>query len=488
MSNFKKLSFNITTSLLNKLISIISGLLISREVLFKFGEEMFGLVSSIRNIIGYLGLLEIGLSGSVLYLLYQHFSKCEYPEIKFILNYLKKKYKFVGSIYTIILVFLAIIYSLTSLSFVKSNIDIFLLVISLGSIKVIDFYLVAKYRVLLLADQKDYINNICSIVQIIIFTTLALLILHNNMNLYYVYGMLVPSNLIRYTLIKFYWEKIYGKNIKNTNTSLHVVIDQQVSVVKFELLWLVLSTYVILVLTLNESFKEIAYFGVQFMIFGNLIMMIQLINSGITPTYGNILNINIDVFKIKIKQYQYLIFGSSIFFGIIGIISIGYFIQFYVPNEDYRQFIDFDLTMSLFAFVCFTTIRIFYSSIIGIKGLYNHFRYLTYIIILFLLIASLLPISLKSFHLVWTLVIANIIIIISFIIKTNKLFIAGSQSKLLIRTIASIFLVIITNYITHGTEFYLGCNLVLMLLLLLSHKQTLLSLYEYINSRLRGFN
>lgn len=487
MSNFKRLTLNVISSLVGKFISILSGLLVSREVLRKYGEELFGLVSSIRNIIGYLGLLEMGLSGSVLYLLYKFFSKGQYAEIKYIYNYLKKRYKFIGNVYMIILLILAGIYSFNSLVFTQSKLNIFFLVITLGSVKAIDFSLVSKYRILLLSDQKDYVNNICSIIQIISFTLLALLIIRNDTSIVFVFAMLAPSNFMRYFLLKYYWKKNYGSKTESTDISSPVIIDQNVSVAKFEVLWLVLSTYVIIVLTFCGSFTEITYFVVQFMIFGNLIMMFQLVNSSISPSYGNILNSDRENFKIKIKQYQHFVFYSPIFVGIIGIISIDYFIEFYIPNQNFRKFIDFDLTMSLFALLCITTIRIFYSSIIGMKGLFSRFRYMTYIILGFLLIASSWPISFKAVHLVWVLVTANLMVIISFLCVTEKFFVSGSQAIILARVSGTLIVVIVMNYMTTHTEFFLPCNIMMMLLIVIFNKSVIKEIYEYINNRFRGF-
>ena len=60
-SNIRKGFYNLLTSVLGQLITIVLGIVIPRLVLVSLGSEVNGLINSITQALGYASLLEAGV-------------------------------------------------------------------------------------------------------------------------------------------------------------------------------------------------------------------------------------------------------------------------------------------------------------------------------------------------------------------------------------------------------------------------------------------
>lgn len=70
ISNAQKSAYNILTSVLGQVITIVLGVVIPRLVLVNLGSENNGLLSSITQVLGYASLLEAGVGLASLQALY----------------------------------------------------------------------------------------------------------------------------------------------------------------------------------------------------------------------------------------------------------------------------------------------------------------------------------------------------------------------------------------------------------------------------------
>ena len=129
----------------------------SRKIFLEFlGTEFIGLTGTLNNILGYLNLAELGISGSIGYLLYkplQQKNKAEISEILSVFGYL---YNWIG----LIILFAGLIISLFfPWIFAKTALGLGIVYFSFYSIlgsSLIGYFI--NYRqILLSADQKNYL-------------------------------------------------------------------------------------------------------------------------------------------------------------------------------------------------------------------------------------------------------------------------------------------------------------------------------------------
>ena len=71
LMNKKLTIINITSSVILQILSIISGFILPKIILTTFGSEVNGLVSSLNQFLGYISLLEGGVTGVISACLYE---------------------------------------------------------------------------------------------------------------------------------------------------------------------------------------------------------------------------------------------------------------------------------------------------------------------------------------------------------------------------------------------------------------------------------
>ena len=156
----------------------------SRKIFFEcLGAEFIGLNGTLSNILGYLNLVELGIGGSIGYLLYKPLQKKNKIEITEILSVFGYLYNWIGSIILgagiIISLFFPLIFGNTSLGL---GIVYFSFYSILGS-SLIGYFI--NYRqILLSADQKNYLVAIYTQSVNLIKILLQIYLAYNYKNLY----------------------------------------------------------------------------------------------------------------------------------------------------------------------------------------------------------------------------------------------------------------------------------------------------------------
>ena len=88
----KSSMYNLIAAMLLQIITLIIGIVLPRVMLLSFGSEINGLVSSIKQFISYITLVEAGLAGACIYSLYKPLADNNYVEINKILSGTKRFY------------------------------------------------------------------------------------------------------------------------------------------------------------------------------------------------------------------------------------------------------------------------------------------------------------------------------------------------------------------------------------------------------------
>lgn len=163
-----KAKLNIITTLLNQLVTTACGIVIPRILIGSFGSEVYGISVSITQFLSYITLLESGIGGVARAKLYDPLARRNYGEIGGVYRAIKSFFRYVAAAFLAYSIVLGATYHDIAHVEIFSRTYIFLLVM------VISLSTLAKYMgglanlTLIVADQKQYINNI-----ILMATTLA---------------------------------------------------------------------------------------------------------------------------------------------------------------------------------------------------------------------------------------------------------------------------------------------------------------------------
>lgn len=168
MSRTKAFLKNSMSQGLLQITTFALSLLTSRIMLSCYGSEINGLVSSINQFISYAKLVEAGLAGAAVYALYAPLASKDEKEINMIVSATKRDYLNTGILFTIIMLFIAVLYPNFVEVTVLSNKETFCLVLILGISGAMSFFITAKYRALFTADQKQYVLAYSSLFSVIL--------------------------------------------------------------------------------------------------------------------------------------------------------------------------------------------------------------------------------------------------------------------------------------------------------------------------------
>ncbi len=315
--------------------------LVSRSYfLQKLGDEFNGVLATIGSVIGILTLLEMGLSSSVSYKLYEPIFNKDKEKIAEIISILRKLYRLVGFTMLImgVLISFLIPFYFTTTKIPLQHIFIFYfcyLFISLF------FYFFNYSKILLVADQKNHkVNTLVQLINYLkIISQLILLYYTNNYFLWILIEIVcvVFQSILLHLLVKkeYPWLKIYTIDLKTSSIYYEIKIKVK-QIIVHNLSRIMLHSTDSIFIGLYVGINTITYYNNYYLIFNNLNILFGNIFANITPSIGNLL-IEKDEKKKESVFYELMIlrFIIAITFFIALYFSLEYFIVLWLKKEYY---------------------------------------------------------------------------------------------------------------------------------------------------------
>lgn len=289
MTRNKKVVDNIISNIVVQIIVVITGLILPKFILFSFGSTINGMVGSIGQFLAYAGLVEMGIGNASIAVLYEPIAQKDNDRISIIMSSVKKKYLISGCLYTVIIVGLAIIYPLL----ITGQLDywfVFSMVIILACTSIIDLFIIGKYKVLLIADQRNYILNSAKVLTIIITTILSCLILVSGASLMSVKIIAVFMHLCEAVFIKCY----VGYHYPNVDydTSDYIKLEQQKNALIHQICMIITYNTDRIVLTLfvcSESLKVVSVYSMYALVYDAVSNGMSCFTTGMEAVFGNMI-------------------------------------------------------------------------------------------------------------------------------------------------------------------------------------------------------
>ena len=282
-----RLLTNMSSYALLQIVNMLVGLFLPRLYLAFYGSEVSGIISTIISFTTYFSYLEAGLGLTLIHSLFKPLARGDMAGTNGVLSYSKKQYQKISYIYFVLVVILALLFPFFKNADDIGKIELVLLVLVIGIYGTLDFYSMAKYRVLLTADRKEYvISNAMIIAQLMRFLFVWLLL---QFEISVVLVMVVPvfTLLVRSVILKVYVSKKYP----NIHFSAPVSEDISVSKDRWDalLLQISISTSVSLptiIVSQVLGYKEANVFAVYSLVISAMISIISALSSGVSPMLG----------------------------------------------------------------------------------------------------------------------------------------------------------------------------------------------------------
>ena len=257
------------------------------------GTEFIGLTGTLNNILGYLNLAELGISGSVGYLLYKPLQKNNKKEITEILSIFGYLYNWIGFI---ILTTGVIISAFFPLIFEKSTLGLGIIYFSFFSIlgSALIGYFINYRQILLSADQKEYLVAIYFQSAGIIKTIIQIVLAYNFRNLFlwvvieFIFGIFACI-ILNWKINKEYpWlktQKKEGRILYKSYPSI-IMYTRQIFIHKIKDFLIYKSDE--LFIFLFVSLKMVAFYGNYTIITTKIGMLFSSVLGGIQASIGNL--------------------------------------------------------------------------------------------------------------------------------------------------------------------------------------------------------
>lgn len=369
----RRLSFNTLSSLLLQAITIISGLILPRLVIRSYGSQINGLVNSISQFLSVISVLEFGVGAVIQSALYEPLAVKDNKMVSRIVVSSDNFFRRIGIVLSVYICILVFIYP----SFFYSQYDwIFTatLIISMSIGLFAQYFLGMTDRLLLTADQQNYIYNIAQTITLILNTIFGILLIYTNCSIQTVKLATSLLYLFRPVIVRIYIKRNYNlnRNIKLQDEP----IKQKWNGIAQHLAYIILEGTDTIVLTIFTSLRDVSVYSAYYLIISGIKQLYISLCSGFQALLGE-LWVRQD--KVKLKKtfclLEWLIHTAVIFvYGCTSTLIVP-FVQIYtngVNDAEYKQPVFALLIVLAYAVYC---LAIPYQIMILAAGHYQQTQY-----------------------------------------------------------------------------------------------------------------
>lgn len=389
---------NTLMSVVVQLATIMAGLILPRLVLLTYGSALNGLRASISQFVGYLYILEMGLAGSLTYFLYKPIAENNTAKINGILSAAKKSYRQIGFLFIGFVFLIAIIYPLLIRNEEIDLLTIIILITATGAAGVIDYFITAKYNVLLLAAQRNSVTSFFRVIYLILNTIIIVTLINLQFNISTVYFLALFANLAYSLMIYIYMKK----NFSYINFA--VAEDKSALAMRYDVLIHQISAMVvfnapILILTILCDLTIVSIYSIYALVFVGVNMILGGFYNGFASSFGElILENNIKKLQKAYSEFEFLYYIILTFiYSCVLILGLP-FIKIYTAGIKDANYIDLILFLLFVVVGVLNNWKIPQSTIMGAAGHFRQIRHRAIIEVVVTLTFGILLTRLLGLH------------------------------------------------------------------------------------------
>lgn len=337
LANDRK-KINISTALLNQMVTTICGILVPRILLGAFGSDIYGISVSVTQFLSYIALLESGIGGVARAEIYGPLANGDLQGTGAVYHAIKRFFRFVALAFIVYSFVLGIAYKDIAHVEQLSRGYLFALVI------IISLSTLAKYMgglanlTLIVADRKQYVNNLILTITTIANTVAVIVLVNMKTDILWVK---LGSSLIfvlRPILYGVYVRKHYI--LPKPQKGVKVLQQKWTGIGQHIAFFLHTNTDVVL-LTLLADTKLVAVYSVYNLVISSIRAISESFSSGMEAEFGKLIAKNRrDELRSVYQKYKLLLSCVTLLlFGCTGILIVP-FVKIYtsgITDANYIQ-------------------------------------------------------------------------------------------------------------------------------------------------------
>lgn len=308
----KRAIFNILSSGLYQIISIICGLIVPRLILKHYGSTYNGVYASLTQLLGMISILMIGLAGATRVELYKSLANNDILATSRIMKATKIFMHKVGIallIYTGVLLFVYPLVSHNELSFVENDILILIVCMSVFG----EYYFAVPNKTLLTADQTGYIcQNVYSVARVT-ETLLTVLFVSVGCSIFIVKGASSLVFLLAPIALNLYVRKRY--RLRSDCLPDNSGINKRNAVMFHSIANIIHNNSDVVILTLFADARILSVYSVYYLILGKMKSIMQIFTTGLEAAFGNMwVKRELDILRSRFLMCEH---GLYCFVGVV---------------------------------------------------------------------------------------------------------------------------------------------------------------------------
>lgn len=281
---------NMIANLLLQVCVAVSGIVLPRFFMEAYGSTINGMITSISQFLSYIALVEAGVGTASAVALYMPLVKNDIEQTNGILAATRKFYIKSGCIYVLLTAVLAFIYP----QLINSQADTALvrwMVVILSSSSVIDFFVLGKYRVLLTADQKNYVVAFAQIIGTILTLILSVWFIKLQMNVLIVKALVTFVFVLRVFMVSIYVKRNY-REVNYRVKPLYDKLDQRWDALLHQIVGTIVLNTGIVILTVfsgENSLLEVSVYTTYNMVGQAIYLFLNSFSTALSAGFGQVI-------------------------------------------------------------------------------------------------------------------------------------------------------------------------------------------------------
>ena len=281
----KKLVFNTISSWSYEVLAIISSLILPRVFLTFYGSEVNGLVQSITQFLSIISFMQLGIGAVIQASLYKPLVNGDNEEISRVITSANNFFRKIGLVLIVYSIVLIFIYPrITHNVFCYRDVALLIFAISLNLF--VQYYFGLVDIILLIADQKGYINYCVSIISLIFNTVVCVILIYAGCSIQSVKIVSSFILLIKPIYNRIYINKHYSINRRMTYSG--EPIKQKWNGIAQHVSSVVLDNTDTIVLTMFSTLSNVSIYGVYHMVIYGVKTLFTSVSNGIEAILGEL--------------------------------------------------------------------------------------------------------------------------------------------------------------------------------------------------------
>lgn len=343
MTNRKRSLYNLLSATLGQVLAIAIGFLLPKLVMETFGSATNGLISSINQLLVYLGLFEAGVGAVTMQALYGHVARKDWGAINGVLSATHKYYRRASLYYLLGLLVLAVGYPLVV------HVDmawwsVFLVILFCGLGSVVSFYAQGKYILFLRAEGKSYIiSNLGTLIAVLSGLSKAALILLGYdvvtvLAVAFLIQMIQVAYIIRYIRRRYPQLSVHEQPDVEAISQKNFMLIHQVS-------GLVFQNTDVLILTMVSGLKVVSVYAVYKLVMSQIAHLIYIVQSSFDFVLGQTYQTDKQKYVRRIDAFES--YFSALSFAVFAVVFyvLYAFIGLYTRGVTDMQYADHTLVI-----------------------------------------------------------------------------------------------------------------------------------------------